>query len=295
LAREEWKKSCYKFISKAKPVRLRPVMTEIFSNMLSKDDGEFACMGTFTPGWVSHLGELRIPDQDLRGVKKFLRHAVFGARCLMREYARIREVSEGDARPLRQTSIMQYVVEEVPADKLIKGKKSAPVLEKGSSPPIDIWASSAGGWGRVIWKGGNVCAPPCIPPSQVRLRQQHLRDCGLGVLTPQTPRVEVTVRMVGALERGEDSSEIMVKGTGDGNAIESVVVTRKELAQEPVPCGRKSERRKLGASSRMRTLFSDPRLGDSSIAYTHGTVTCLQPRSGSVSHDPLAIGGAYRP
>ena len=85
LAREEWKKACYKFISKAKPERLRPVMMKIFSNMLSKEDGEFACMGTFTPGWVSHLGELRIPDQDLKGVKKFLRHAVFGARCLMRE------------------------------------------------------------------------------------------------------------------------------------------------------------------------------------------------------------------
>ena len=57
LAREEWKKSCYKFISKAKPERLRPIMMEIFSNMLSKEDGEFACMGTFTPGWVSHLGK----------------------------------------------------------------------------------------------------------------------------------------------------------------------------------------------------------------------------------------------
>ena len=75
-------------------------MTEIFSNMISKEDGEFACMGTFTPGWVSHLGNLRLPDQDLRAIKRFLRHAVFGARCLMREYARIREVAKGDARLL---------------------------------------------------------------------------------------------------------------------------------------------------------------------------------------------------
>ena len=91
-------------------------MIEIFSNMISKEDGEFACMGTFTPGWVSHLGDLRLPDQDLRAIKIFLRHAVYGARCLMREYARIREVAEGDAIPLRQTSIMQYVVEGVPTE-----------------------------------------------------------------------------------------------------------------------------------------------------------------------------------
>ena len=80
---------------------------------------------------------------------------------------------------------MQYVVEEVPAEKLIKGKKSAPVMEMGSSPPIDIWASSAGGWGRVIWKGGDVCAPHCVPLPPVRLRQQHLGECGLGVNEPK--------------------------------------------------------------------------------------------------------------
>ena len=144
-------------------------------------------MGTFTPGWVSHLGELRIPDQDLRGVKNFLRHAVFGARCLMRDYARIRKVAEGDARPLRQTSIMQYVVEEVPADKMIKGKKPAPVVEMGSSPPIDIWASTAGGWGRVIGKGGDARASPCVPLPQVRLRQMHLGEFGIGELAHPSP------------------------------------------------------------------------------------------------------------
>ena len=80
-------------------------------------------MGTFTPAWVSHLGVRKLPDLDLRAVKRFLRHAVFGARGLMREYARIREVAEGDARPLRQLSIMQYVVEDVPLEKENKKKR----------------------------------------------------------------------------------------------------------------------------------------------------------------------------
>ena len=147
IAREEWKKSCYKFISKVKPERLRPVMIEIFSNMVSIEDGEFACMGTFTPAWVSHLGVRKLPDLDLRSVKRFLRHAVFGARGLMREYAKIREVAEGDARPLRQLSIMQYVVEEVPLEKSKRKKRTVVDAALGTAPPIGSWQPSLGGWG----------------------------------------------------------------------------------------------------------------------------------------------------
>ena len=209
-------------------------MMEIFSNMLSKEDGEFYCMGTFTPGWVSHLGELRIPDQDLRGVKKFLRHAVFRARCLMMEYARIREVAKGDARPLRQTSIMHYVVEEVPAEEKIKGKKAVAAMETGSCPPIDIWSPSAGGWGRDIRKGGDVCAPPCVPLPQVGLRQQHLEECGFGALAPHTLLIKGTVSAPVLKASVVDSRTIVDGGTLDGTATGSADATWEELVQGPV-------------------------------------------------------------
>ena len=54
----------------------------------------------------------------------------------MREYARIREVADGDARPLRQLSIMQYVVEEVSAEMKGKRKPTESKTKVGSSPPI---------------------------------------------------------------------------------------------------------------------------------------------------------------
>ena len=272
-------------------------MMEIYSNMLSKEDGEFACMGTFTPGWVSHLGELRIPDQDLRGVKKFLRHAVFGARCLMREYARIREVAEGDARPLRQTSIMQYVVEEVPADKMIKGKKPAPVVEMGSSPPIDIWASTAGGWGRVIWKGGDVRAPPCVSLPQVRLRQLHLGDCGLGDLAHPSL----------VSNSGTNESKLIVPEVEDqagrkGNAAVcnknikgSGAAIPREGTDSPVRTIELREPRKTASSSVMRTLFPDPRAGWSSDIRAKGGPTAAHPRGCNVPHDQWSQGGRTAP
>ena len=148
-------------------------MIKIFSNMISIEDGEFACMGTFTPAWVSHLSVRKLPDQDLRAVKRFLRHAVFGARGLMREYARIREVAEGDAMRLRQLSIMQYVVEDVPLEKESKEKRTN-VKTGLTAPPIGSWLPSLGGCGRVTRSGGVLYALTCAPLTPVRQRQQAL-------------------------------------------------------------------------------------------------------------------------
>ena len=269
-------------------------MLEIFSNMVSKEDGEFACMGTVTPGWVSHLGELKLPDLDLRAIKRFLRHAVFGARGLMREYARIREVAEGDARPLRQTSIMQYVVEDVPIEEKPKAKKAATVIESGYSPPIDIWSPSVGGWGRVTWKGSDVCSPPCVSIPPVRLRQQHLGEFGLRGLAPHTS-VERTISVNMALRRAVDSGTIVEEGSLDDTQAGLADATWEELARDPASSGGRSERRTDSASSRMRTLFPDPRIGRESTQQTLGPRTYVHPRGVIVSHGLLTTGGAYRP
>ena len=64
-------------------------------------------MGTFIPKWVDRLHEKAIrPQRDLRCIKKFLRVVAAGARLVMREFARLKEISEGDARELRQLSLI---------------------------------------------------------------------------------------------------------------------------------------------------------------------------------------------
>ena len=89
----------------------------------------------------------------------------------MREYARIREVAEGDARPLRQLSIMQYVVEEVPLEESKKKNRTVVDAVLGTAPPIGSWQPSLGGWGRVTWSGGVPYVPPCAPLTPVRQRR----------------------------------------------------------------------------------------------------------------------------
>ncbi len=55
------------------------------------------------PGWVKRIEEPSIVSyHDLNAIKKFLRVVEGGARLEMREYSRIKEVAEGDARELRQ-------------------------------------------------------------------------------------------------------------------------------------------------------------------------------------------------
>jgi hypothetical protein len=286
IAREEWKKSCYKFISKAKPERLRPVMIEIFSNMVSIEDGEFACMGTFTPAWVAHLGVRELPDLDLRAIKKFLRHAVFGARGLMREYARIREVAEGDARPLRQLSIMQYVVEEVPLEGEKKKKRTVVDTASGTAPPIGSWQPSLGGWGRVHWSGGAPYAPPCASPILVGQRQRALDECGFEGIVNRHPKVTEAGDPAGGKTSGTGNS-VRVDGNG--------VAVAWECMGSPAGLNGGGEARKVVNSSRMRTLFPDPRDGQNSDRQLQFGLTSAQPRGGYVLHGPSATGGAYRP
>ena len=58
------------------------------------------------PKWVARLEDHQIRTQvDLRAIKRFLRVIASGARLVMREFARLKEVSEGEARELRQLSI----------------------------------------------------------------------------------------------------------------------------------------------------------------------------------------------
>ena len=54
------------YIAKAKPERLGGRMLEIVGNIFSSPMGEYAAMGTFTPGWVNRLEDGRVtPVLDL--------------------------------------------------------------------------------------------------------------------------------------------------------------------------------------------------------------------------------------
>ena len=77
--------------------------------------------------------------QDLSAVKKLLRVIACGARLVMREFARLKEVSEGDAKETRQLSMVQFVRDQqVP--KVIE--KRSPHVE-GNAPPDTIWLRSS--------------------------------------------------------------------------------------------------------------------------------------------------------
>ena len=208
---------------------------------------------------------------------------------------------------------MQYVVEEVPADKIAKEKKPAPVVEVGSSPPIDIWAATSGGWGRVIWKGGDVRAPPCVSLPQVSLRQLHLGEFGIGELAHPSPMntrgtKEPELRELEAADQAgrignAAGSNKNIKGTG--------AAIPREGTDSPVRTIELREPRKTASSSVMRTLFPDPRAGwssdirakDGPIAahprdsdsQSRSVVTSAQPRGGNVLHGPLATGGGVPP
>ena len=166
----------------------------------------------------------------------------------------------------------------MPADKTIKGKKRVPVVEMGSSPPIDIWGSTAGGWGRVVWKGGDVRAPPCVPLPQVRLRQLHLGECGLGDLAHPAP----ANNRANAAGSNKNS-----KGIG--------AVIPREGTDSPVRAIEPREPRKSASSSVMRTLFPDPRAGWSSDIRAKGGLTAAHPRGCIVPHDQWSQEGRTAP
>jgi hypothetical protein len=139
-ARKLWMDNCRSHAQSAKPVRLRRLLLEILHHVWSSNEGEFAAVGTFTPGWVKRVDDgSDMSAQDLNAVKKLLRVIACGARLVMREYARLKTVSEGDAKETRQLSMTQFVSDRhVPKD---KEKKCAPVGK--NAPPDTIWIRSS--------------------------------------------------------------------------------------------------------------------------------------------------------
>jgi hypothetical protein len=85
-------------------------------------------MGNFLKGWTERLGDGKpFSDRDARSLKKLLRVVVFGARVVMREFTRLRNVAKGDAKELRQTSIVQYTAPPVTVKATKKTKDRDPL------------------------------------------------------------------------------------------------------------------------------------------------------------------------
>ena len=138
--RKIWMNSCFDQIRTAKQERLTPKMLEYLHHAAKSEGGEFACVGTFLPLWVDRLTESLVPIAfKLRAMKRFMRVVAVGGRLVMREYSRIREVAEGDARPLRQLSIVQFAEGTTSASDSRKTRDPVPP-PRGNSPPDTIWA-----------------------------------------------------------------------------------------------------------------------------------------------------------
>ncbi len=153
-ARNLWENNCYEHVKGSKPARLRGKFLEILHHVWSSDGGEFAALGAFIPGWVGKVDDGAImPAQDLNSIKKLLRVIAGGARLVMREYARLKEVSEGDPRKgskeLRQISINQFA-KPITAP---KPKKATTSFSTSNSPPDSVWESSPTEGRRLIWGG----------------------------------------------------------------------------------------------------------------------------------------------
>jgi hypothetical protein len=140
LARTHWKEDCYTFVNKHKNIALRSTLLEILHHAFNSPGGEHACLGAFLPSWAKHLDDGKvISATDLRTVKKFLKVLVSGARIVMREYARIKEVAEGDAKELRQLSMVEFTKAVGPRPLKPKTTVSQSIAET-NLPPDDIWA-----------------------------------------------------------------------------------------------------------------------------------------------------------
>ena len=105
-----WMDNCRSHVMSVNPARLRRLFSEILHHVWTSGEGDFAAVGTFIPGWVRKVDDgVVMSAQDLSEVKKLLRVIACGARLVMREFARLKEVSEGDAKETRQLSIVQFV------------------------------------------------------------------------------------------------------------------------------------------------------------------------------------------
>ena len=118
-------------------------MLEILHHAFNSKGGEHACLGAFIPSWVNNFNDGRIKTKaELGAVKKMLRILASGARIVMREYARLKEVAEGDARELRQLSINAFIKGGKP---LPKTKPKARLVScHGNSPADSAWGMGDG-------------------------------------------------------------------------------------------------------------------------------------------------------
>jgi hypothetical protein len=184
-ARGLWTNNCKAYATSVKQVGPRKKMMEILHHVLHSEDGEFAAMGTFTPNWTAKVSGSSISTAaELRLLKKFLRVISAGARLVMREYARIKEIEEGNAGELRQLSINQFTK---PEEKPIT-PKARPPSSCGSSPSDDVWHSS----------GANACKKltwshqPCVREGMLatpKKQQPALRQLPL-VVTGSKPKIK---------------------------------------------------------------------------------------------------------
>ena len=152
-SRKLWIDNCRAYIEVAKPDHLRHRMLDILYEAVHSEGGEFACLGTFSPKWVAKLrGDTTMSLTDLRAIKRFLRVIASGGRLVMREYARIKEVSEGEARELRQLSIAQFAVSCPKAQKV--RKPTSGKADLNNAPVHSIWgASDRSSECRLEWRG----------------------------------------------------------------------------------------------------------------------------------------------
>ena len=151
--------NCKEYIKTSKPVRLRSKLTEVLHHVHTSEGGEFAAVGTFIPRWVARLDDNKVMTaQDLCAVKKFLRVIAGGARLVMREYSRIKQVSDGDATELRQLSIAAFTkTVQVRAPKVYT--RSGPA----NAPTDNVWEETDTR-GKLKW--GAPRTPVAIAPIQ---------------------------------------------------------------------------------------------------------------------------------
>ena len=97
-----------------------------------------------------------MPQADLRAIKRLLRVIASGGRLVMREYARIKEVSEGEARELRQLSIAQFTKASPRVHK--ERKQTTGKADPNNAPVNTIWgASDRSSECRLEWRGRIQC------------------------------------------------------------------------------------------------------------------------------------------
>jgi hypothetical protein len=157
--RRRWKEECYKYVSRMEPSTLRPKMLEVLHACFKEEGGEFACMGNFLKGWAEKLEDgCPFSDRDARAMKRMMRIVVFGARGVMREYARLKNVAKGDAKELRRISINKFI--SPPPTVRKENKKIRKVSTLAGSPHINCWRmQGTGALRKAMWEG------PTAPPA----------------------------------------------------------------------------------------------------------------------------------